>query len=283
MKKLSSLANPPSAHDRYLKIRTAKQMAVRNVLIANEAHIEAQFDALGAAVDAGTLEDVVACAECEKISDELRACYSSKTQALTKLKKDILEAQPKRQLKYCPMCGVTRHSTFDHYLPAEEYPEFSVHVENLVPCCARCNSTKGDYWKNALGQRYFLHAYTDPIPHVQFLFVDLEEAEGGDAVGATFRLEKPRGVNTETWRLIASHFKRLKLLTQYDDLGGEEVAEVLGNCKDYSEEGGSRPRNFLRRLTIRTRRIFGRNHWRVVLMSELADHANFHDWLEAFD
>ncbi|MGE0332933.1 MAG: hypothetical protein AB7P37_19815 [Ramlibacter sp.] len=283
MKKLTPLATPPSAHERYLEIRTAKHHIVRNVLIANHAHIEAQFDVLDAAVKAGTLEDVDACSDCKKISDELRACYSSKTQALTKLKKKILQAQPKRQLKYCPMCGVTRHSTFDHYLPAAEYPEFSVHAENLVPCCALCNSTKDDYWKDGHGQRYFLHAYTDEIPDAQFLFVDLQEAEDGDAVGANFRLEKPGEVNAETWRLITSHFKRLKLLAQYDNLGGEEIAEVLGDCRDYSDEGGARPRNFLRRMTTRARQVFGRNHWRVVLMSELADHANFHDWLKAFD
>ncbi|ALS33053.1 hypothetical protein PTRA_a1912 [Pseudoalteromonas translucida KMM 520] len=64
----------------------------------------------------------------------------------------------------CPYCGIGEPTTLDHYLPKEEFPEFSVLSTNLIPVCGVCNSNyKGRIWiKN--GNRLFLHTYYDQFP-----------------------------------------------------------------------------------------------------------------------
>lgn len=191
----------------------------------------------------------------------------------------IVAAQPKRLMKYCPMCGTTLHSTFDHYLPAVKFPEFAVHPLNLVPCCSKCNSTKDDDWLSATGGRQYLHAYSDELPNRQFVTVDLHEQHGLAGVGATFSLVKPHGVGAGMWQLVNSHFDRLHLIDRYDEQGSNEIAEILAVCRTYMETGGTSPRVFLAGLASDCRLVYGRNHWRAVLMEALSTHANFETWL----
>jgi hypothetical protein len=48
----------------------------------------------------------------------------------------------------CPFCGLTTlrsyemegHEAYDHYLPKEQYPTYSINFRNLVPTCHGCNS-----------------------------------------------------------------------------------------------------------------------------------------------
>lgn len=51
---------------------------------------------------------------------------------------------------FCPFCGIDRFDAphpdlprhpLDHYLPISLYPFFGVYLRNLVPMCARCNSS----------------------------------------------------------------------------------------------------------------------------------------------
>lgn len=49
----------------------------------------------------------------------------------------------------CPFCGIDTlrsyemkgHEAYDHYLPKEKYPLYSINLKNLVPSCHNCNST----------------------------------------------------------------------------------------------------------------------------------------------
>lgn len=60
----------------------------------------------------------------------------------------------------CPMCGSPTTGTLDHYLPRDQYPEFSVLPCNLVPACGLCNSgAKGKTFKGTASSERFLHPY----------------------------------------------------------------------------------------------------------------------------
>ncbi|TRW17729.1 HNH endonuclease [Glacieibacterium frigidum] len=60
----------------------------------------------------------------------------------------------------CPMCGSPTIGTLDHYLPRDEFPEFSVLPCNLVPACGLCNSgAKGKTFKGTAPPERFLHPY----------------------------------------------------------------------------------------------------------------------------
>lgn len=280
MKRLTALETDPTYVDRYVSIRNRKHLKVRKPLIAVHAFIEERYLTLAEAVADDSLSEMKVDARAAPIREVLRACYDGSTQPLRDLKKAIVDAQPKRLMKYCPMCGTTLHSTFDHYLPAVRFPEFAVHPLNLVPCCSKCNSTKDDDWLSASGRRQYLHAYSDELPDRQFVTVSLHEQDGLSGVGATFSLVKPHGVPAGTWELIKSHFERLHLLDRYDEQGNDEIAEILSDCGTFVETGGGDVREFLSALAKDRRAVYGRNHWRAVLMESLSVHENLETWLE---
>jgi 5-methylcytosine-specific restriction endonuclease McrA len=278
MRSLTPLPDDPAYLDWYVSIRDKKHEATRTPLIAAHALIEGRYKAHAEAIGNGSLGSLAQHAESLLPRDALRACYNGVTQPLEQLKKAIRDAQPKRVLKYCPMCGTTLPRTFDHYMPAVTFPEFAVHPLNLVPCCSTCNSTKGDDWLSTAGRRQFLHAYTDDLPNQQFIKATLHEDRLLAGVGATFLLERPAKVADDLWELISSHFRRLKLIERYDERGNDEVAEILSGCRAFLNAGGQDVRKFLSECAIERRAVYGANHWIAVLMKTMADHPNLEAW-----
>ena len=280
MKRLTVLPPDPTYLDRYVAIRDKKHKATRTPLIAAHAMIEERYEDYAKAIDHGVLAGVGSSAQALQVSNILRACYDGTTQPLRQLKQAIRDAQPKRLLKYCPMCGTTLPGTFDHYMPAVKFPEFSVHPMNLVPCCGKCNSTKDDDWLSATGKRQFLHAYTDQVPDLQFVKVRLHEDPAFDGVGAIFSISRPPGVADELWELIDSHFRRLNLIDRYDERGNDEVAEILSDCRQFRDAGGQNAQDFLSGRAQDRAGVYGRNHWIPVLMNAMAHHTNLEAWID---
>jgi hypothetical protein len=281
MNGLTPLSDDPTYLDWYVAIRSRKHKTTRNLLVAAHALIEERYKAHAEAIANSSLASLKGHAEALELSNSLRACYDVATQPLKELKQAIRDAQPKRLLKYCPMCGTTLPRTFDHYMPAVRFPEFAVHPLNLVPCCAICNSTKDDTWLSPAGNRQFLHAYADKVPDLQFVKATLHEMQGLAGVGATFSLERPDGVADALWKLIESHFHRLKLIDRYDELGNDEVAEILSDCREYCDAGGKNVARFLGGRAKDRRTVYGRNHWTAVLMTAIAQHPNLEAWIQA--
>lgn len=281
MKGLVPLSDNPPYLDRYQAIRDSKRATTRNPLTASHAVIAAQYLRYEHAVNTNTLEAVPQSAQALTLSAPLRACYAGATKPLQALKKAIKETQPKRQLKYCPMCGTTTPGTFDHYMPAVRFPEFSVHPLNLVPCCSTCNSIKDDDWLDAAGSRQYLHAYSDTVPDLQFLKVSLHQDPALNGVGATFSLIRPANIAPATWSIIHSHFDRLHLVLRYNELGNDEIAGILSTCEVFLQESGKiSARAFLAGLAAQEKAIYGRNDWRVVLMETMASHPDFDGWVQ---
>ncbi|TJY65031.1 hypothetical protein E4T66_02075 [Sinimarinibacterium sp. CAU 1509] len=189
------------------------------------------------------------------------------------MKKEIKELQPRRQLKYCPMCGVTLPKTFDHYMPAARFPEYAVMALNLIPCCSQCNSIKDDDWLSTSGERQFLHLYFDCIPEEQYLFVQLLSSADMRGVGASFELRRPSGFRRNKWSLLTSHYKRLKLLERFSEEGNEEIAEVLAGCKAHLQAGGGSASLLLQNLANDRATVYGDSHWRTVLMRALSTYS----------
>lgn len=281
MKKLNLLSAHPSSIDRYIYIRDSKHLNTRDALTARHPDIVSQYNNYQNAIAANTLHGLSSNANCRAIREELRACYDSSTKALQELKKAIKAAQPKRLLKYCPMCGTTLPKTFDHYLPASLFPEYSVFTANLVPCCSHCNSTKDNDWLTPAGKRQYLHAFVDQIPDADFLDVTLLYIDELEGVGAKFSLSRPDDLSDDQWGLLSSHYRKLRLIERYNELANDEVAEILSDCKIFLEEGGINVRSFLSAKARSFRGVHGRNYWRAVLMATLAADKNFKAWVAA--
>lgn len=62
--------------------------------------------------------------------------------------------------RICLMCGGYGAGTLDHYLPKEEYPEYSIFSKNLVPACS-CNSRRKEVVKGKDSRQRIIHPYYD--------------------------------------------------------------------------------------------------------------------------
>lgn len=279
MRNLVQLAIPPSFVDRYIGIRDRKHHATRQVLIAHHAEIAARFAAFAHYAASGELE-LIGVSPLLAIRAQLRACYDIETKRLIELKEEIKNAQSKRRLQYCPYCGATTNETHDHYLPAQEFPEFAVNALNLVPSCFRCNTTKGDDWLDDVGKRRYVHFYLDQIPDVVFLHVDLVTRPPLVGAGARFRITRA-GMSDEDWGLIERHFERLHLIELYNESANDEIAEMIQDGADHLAAGGSDAGSFLAQQAQSEAAVFGTSNWRAVLLRALAAHPNLQEWVAA--
>lgn len=92
------------------------------------------------------------------VSDQQTALYESQSSS------QRIVMIRRMQLKSCPMCGSSVTGTVDHYLPKEDFPEFSVMAANLVPACSHCNSgKKGRTFRGATPNERFIHPYFDTL------------------------------------------------------------------------------------------------------------------------
>lgn len=205
---------------------------------------------------------------------DLLSCYTGRTNKVKEIFSLIENAQPSRLLKRCPYCGITLPKTFDHYLPESKFPELSVHALNLVPCCGTCNQTKNNDWKN-FNHRFFLHFYSDEIPELQYLNVNLHTRDGVNAIGATFSINRPEGISDDIWVVLTSHYTKLNLITTYNELANDEISEVFNTCLSHLRCGGTNVSRFIEHLLLSEEQLYGLNHWRVVLMKALSANNNF--------
>lgn len=278
MRPLQPLVAVPSYLERYVQIRNRKHHATRDLLIAAHKFVSDRYEELADAIDGGTLHQLAAQPQAPALKNALRACYDSPTKLLNKLTDDIDNAQDKQALKYCPLCGTTLPGGYDHYMPAEKFPEFAVNAINLVPCCAMCNSTKDDDWLDAAGNRQYIHFYIDQIPEVAFLRVEILQDPAIVGVGARFYLDQS-GIDPSVWIVISSHFSRLRLIARYSDLVNSEIDTILDSCCDYLRADGPNVRTFITNSAATATKVHGRNHWRAVLMAAMANHADLEEWL----
>ena len=135
--------------------------------------------------------------------------------------KALLRLAPNRR---CPICGVQRAETLDHYLPKSKVPTLAVDPGNLIPACDRCNRKKTAQLSNDPGEMP-VHIYYDRIPEGKWLHVNL-----GDHLEAEYYTECP---DTEAWEPgIRSRVGRHLEIYQLEDVYEDEAAEELAIMKD---------------------------------------------------
>jgi len=94
----------------------------------------------------------------EKLKNGLIKNYNNPPKELEYLE-ELRDSSPDS----CPMCGSSHSASLDHLLPKEDYPEWTIFSQNLVPAC-ECNTKRG---QTLIGDRVnnerILHPYFDVI------------------------------------------------------------------------------------------------------------------------
>lgn len=261
------------AVDVFDKIVAAKHEPQKNLMRMARAEILAAYKAYeDMAPDVGEL-DIAPLTRQQK--DAMQHAYSFKTKPMAMLRSNLLN---RIGVARCPFCGIGESSTLDHYLPKQQYPEFSIFPKNLVPSCAVCNTRK----QNRIlvlrtNARMFLHPFYDQIPGAAFLIVDVRLAEG--ALILSYRLTRPVGVTHELFEHLKSHFNELNLADRYRRMSLEHLGErypafrrAYGSSKDlYRVADGliEEAENF--------EQVYGSNYWCAKLYRALANNDDFCD------
>ncbi|ANH31784.1 hypothetical protein [Ralstonia pseudosolanacearum] len=96
----------------------------------------------------------------------------------------------KHDLDECPYCGYPLPpKTLDHFLPKEDWPEYAIFSNNLVPQCNDCAPIKGQrYYCNTRDQALFLHPmYSSALSTVRF-YIEVSLVGGEPAFKPAFSI-----------------------------------------------------------------------------------------------
>lgn len=175
----------------------------------------------------------------------------------------------------CPYCLFRSPDTFDHYLEKDVFPEFNILIKNLVPCCLPCNTTKENFEED--GQRVFLHFYIDPIPQIQFLNINLS-FDQNFIPNVDFHIRHQTGIPYKLFKIIKSHFYKLKLLELYKENIDKPISEFTQQVQNYKTNGNLTTREVQNLLVGHGEQLaflYGVNFWESILWKELAVNTQF--------
>lgn len=202
----------------------------------------------------------------------LLSCYSSKTKALDNFLGRIIDSQANEFKQVCPYCLILPRTTFDHYIPEESYPVYSVLGKNLIPSCTTCNSMKLTYWRDS-GNRAIIHYINDTIPNIQFVFGKLNFIQNVPTI--TFSLRRAPGVTRRFYSLARLHFQRLDLLERYKNAVASLLGDILVDIGAIRAVFGPALTahsiaNILIQKSNGLKLLYGNNYWKSISLDILA-------------
>ncbi|MBI1416594.1 MAG: hypothetical protein GC146_05155 [Limimaricola sp.] len=261
------------ATDVFDEIAAAKLQPRRGLMRAARAEVLAAYQGYeDAAPEVGELDEAPLT---DPQKEAMRHAFTVETQPMTALRGDLLK---RISVARCPFCGISESSTLDHYLPKEQYPEFSIFPKNLVPSCAVCNTRKRDrIMDEGTNVRMFLHPCCDVIPDTAFLAVHTRME--ADALILSYRLTRPAGMALQTFQHLRSHFNELDLADRYRRMGLEHLGgQYPALCRAYGPgEDAGRVAEKLIEGAEDFEEVSGPNYWVAKLYRSLAGNEDFCD------
>ncbi len=126
----------------------------------------------------------------------------------------------------CPYCSIgyvfPGNATLDHFLPKSKFPELSVSLINLVPCCMDCNKHKGEIF-NEDEKQQFIQPYFDNINSERWLFVEFNF----NFSQLNYVIRNDNGLDDVLIDRIKFQFKKLKIYEKYEIQAIDELREKL--------------------------------------------------------
>ena len=239
--------------------------------------VQARYGVFEAAYTVAGISGVAQCTWTNTEREDLLHCYETTAKALQQLKTLISESQPDGVREVCPYCGIGGPRQFDHYLPKEKFPEYSVHSYNLVPCCGVCNGKKADIWLQPNKTRTFINFYLDSLPAVPMLDLTVQwSVKSGKLVPvSTFQLVCPAGFGAAEFQLVSTHFRKLGLLARYKDQAHTEFLAIRNAALSREAKTVVVLHHFLKNFINNWEQTLGPLNWRISLYRALIAHAPF--------
>jgi len=204
---------------------------------------------------------------------DLLRLYTSGNSRLVKLKNSITTVFDNRAMNTCQYCTIAPVGSFDHIVPKDEFPEFSVNPKNLLPACATCNSCKIDNWR-ANNKTIFLNLYTDILPSERYLFVDLIVSP--DYIEPTFELRNINNIDKDFFILLKSHYTKLHLPQRFKKESCKIISELTNLIK--SSKNLLDQNQIIELVTNKIeedKKVFGYNYFKSILEEELISNKDY--------
>lgn len=261
------------ATDVFDEIAAAKRLPRKRLMRAARAEVFASYQEYEDAVpEVGGLDEAPLTTTQK---EAMRHAYTVETAPMTVLRANLLE---RIRVARCPFCGISETSTLDHYLPKEQYPEFSIFPKNLVPSCGVCNTLKRDrILIEGTDVRMFLHPCYDSVPDLAFLAVRARME--ADALFLSYRLIQPVGITAHTFQHLQSHFIKLNLADRYRRMGLEHLGgqyPALRRAYGMGEDAGRVAAKLIEGAED-FEEVSGPNYWLAKLYRALANNEDFCD------
>lgn len=197
------------------------------------------------------------------------------------IKKQIKDNLPNAIKGKCPYCMISAHNTFDHYFDKSTFPEFTLFTKNLLPCCAACNSYKGNKVRNKDNEREIINFYYDMLPDYQFIFFDMEIDFETIMSIPFFNIRLDLNDSLPIEPIIQNHFDNLRLMQRYREQIPDKVSTILGEAKRSYKDGINVDCiiSEIRRRIDSLREYNGTNYWEACLYEGLIKEKNVFEQL----
>ncbi len=209
------------------------------------------------------------------VSGYLRDAYKAGKE-IESIKARITEIMPPAIKEKCPYCMLSEPGTYDHYLGKGQFPEYSVLPKNLVPCCSRCNSRKGEIFLAQNGKRGFISFYFDKLPHDPFFVVELDI--DGDVPYIKKMCTKSIAGNSID-EIIKTHFEKLKLFERYKQPMSNKLALLIKRFKG-SKQCKEDIVETINCQIADLEEVYGPNYWECSLYRGVVDNEDILKYLE---
>jgi hypothetical protein len=237
----------------------SKREKTRSILTKATAKIAARCEAYDGKLAQLSVPETIAWKK--RIYNALLSCYNVRTKALSTFKDSILDGLENDgaiNLLRCPYCMLNDPRTWDHYLPKESFPEFSVYHSNLVYICFGCNQRKLAYFDPA--KLIFCHPYftvhdTDALLHCRITIADSKLSIEYYGAG--------EGDLAATGRIVQEHIKRLGLNDRLSAEAASLIGVLIGELRHHYPDGTSVQslQRILERRYADAREALGVNAW----------------------
>jgi 5-methylcytosine-specific restriction endonuclease McrA len=203
----------------------------------------------------------------------LKNCYTSRTATFEKQRGDIFAKQPDVLKAFCPYCMLNKPTTLDHYTPKNEFPEYSILLKNLIPCCFNCNNKKDEVWR-LKNKRRFIHFYNDTFIQHKFLVASICLIDNDPII--KFELKRSVELSSVQYNIIKWHFDQLNLIMQYNERSNTILSTEIKSLKKSKERG---LKNHELKAIIEDKALsysedYGKNYWKSVLFMAIATQIN---------
>ncbi len=256
------------------KRNSAQDPDYKERLENHEDTVEKQFEVYDESFDDDDLVGLVNHGFANGDKDDLLRLYSYKNKKIQELKIAVTTTERNRLLSTCQNCTISEVNSFDHFVNKDEFPEFAVHPKNLFPSCSKCNSYKGQEWREH-GQITYLNLYLDELPEEQYLFVNVEVIDN-DVVTTEFYLDNPNGVDPALYGRIQNHYGNLHLCRRFKENADIVITALENTIRTYI---GKLPLDDIVDLVIENSRrdmeYFGYNYWKSILEIALVNNDDF--------